>query len=178
MGKDYSDFTARPQSSDAMAKLTELAIAQLKAEKSIDDAETALKQAKEDLRQIAEDQIPELMDQLGVAAFTTTNGLKITVDTKTRASIAAKSKAEAFRWLRKNGHAALIKREIRMLFGMGEDDLAEIAKAMLADMPVEDSSSVHNATLVKFVGEMLKEGKSIPEELFNVHQQRFTKVKV
>lgn len=178
MSKDYSDYEKRPQSSDAMAQLAQLATSQLKADADVAKAEDALKTAKEVFQEIAEIQIPELMDQLGVTAYTTTNGLKITVGEKVRASISAKSKNAAFQWLRDNGHAALIKREIKMLFGMGEDVTAKRALELLKDLPVEDSSSVHAQTLGKFVGEMLSDGKPVPEELFNIHRQRFTKVKV
>ena len=43
--------------------------------------------AREELRDIAERQVPELMDQIGIGEFKTTTGLKIKIDETIRASI-------------------------------------------------------------------------------------------
>lgn len=180
MGNDYTQYV-KPQSEDAMAQLARLAQEQLEAEQEVENGEEALKKAKERLRVVSETAIPELMDQLGLTEFKTSTGLKIKVSEKIRASISAASKSAAFQWLRDNRHAAIIKRELRMEFGMGEDEIAEKALVLLRgneEFSVVDDSSVHNQTLTKFVSDMLKEGKPLPEDLFNVHRQRFTKVKV
>lgn len=178
MSKDYSGYQSRPQSDDALAKLSQLAEDQLAASHALAAAEKAVEDRKEELRQIAEVEVPELMDTLGMKEFTTTSGIKIKVAVKIRASINAQNQAGAFRWLRENNHEAIIKREVKVQFGMGEDAQAQETLKKLEGLPVQDKSSVHNATLVKFVGEMLKDGLPVPEELFNIHRQRFTKVDV
>jgi hypothetical protein len=170
--KDYSDFQKRPQSDDALAKLTQLAEDQLAATSALTEAEEQVTAKKEALRLIAEVAVPELMDELGMEEFTTTSGIKVKVSTKIRASISAEHQAAAFRWLRENNHEALIKREVKMQFGMGEDEIAQETIEKLDGLPLQDKSSVHNGTLVKFITEMLEGGKPIPEELFNIHKQR------
>jgi len=177
MSNDYTDYQ-KPVSDDAMAKLAKLAQDQLDCEQRVESAKQYLKRAEDELRTVAEVSIPELMDEMGMTEFKTKTGLKIIVSEKIRASITAAKRNQAFKWLRDNGHAALIKRVVKVQFGMGEDAQAEAAIKKLGDLPVEDDSSVHNQTLVKFVGEMLKDGRDVPEELFNIHRQRFTKVKV
>lgn len=172
----YAKYAQRPASDDALAQLSQLAEDQLAAQTAVKDAEEALKQRQKELRDIAEVQVPELMDSLGMKEFETTSGIKIKVDKKYRASIKADMTDQAMRWLRDNGHEALIKRELKMTFGMGEDGLAQEAIDRLGDTPFDDKSKVENPTLVKMVREALEAGKEVPEELFNVFPQRFTKV--
>lgn len=174
---DYSDYIG-PTSDDALARLSQLAEAQLEAQISVAKAERGLKAWQEELRQISEVHIPELMEELGVEEITTTSGIKLAVSEKIQASILAANKAAAFRWLRENGHEALIKRVVRVQFGMGEDELAQEAIDRLKDLPVEDDSKVHPSTLKKFVKELLSEGQEVPEELFSVHRQRVANIKV
>lgn len=176
--KNYGDYVKRPQSDDALAVLSQLAEDQLAAQIRVAATEKALADSKEELRLIAEVAVPELMDQLGMREFTTTSGIKIKVDMKIRASINAQKQMEAFQWMRDNNHESLIKRVIAVQFGMGEDAEAQAALEKLEGLPVQDKSTVHNGTLVKFVKEMLATGQDVPEELFNIHQQRITKVKI
>lgn len=174
----YEKYAKRPQSEDKLAELSQLAEEQLAKQQAVADAERALKERKEELRQIAEVAVPELMDSLGIENFTTTSGIKIKVGTKIRASINAQNQRGAFDWLREHGHEAIIKRELKMTFGMGEDEQAQEVIKKLDGMPVQDKSAVHPSTLVKFVGEMLEAGHDVPAELFNIHQQRITKIDV
>lgn len=178
MTHDYSDYVDRPKSTDALAKLSRLADAQLEAQKNVARAEDELKARKDELTDIAETQIPELMESVGLEEYTTTSGVKISVKEKVRASILAAHRGAAMRWLRDNGHEALIKREVKVTFGMGEDEQAQEAIAKLGDLPVEDKSAVHPATLKKFVTEMLNSGSEVPEDLFSVHRQRVSNIKV
>lgn len=175
---DYSDYIDRPQSEDALAELSRLADAQLEAQVAVERAEEELKARKQELAEIAEVQIPELMEKMGIETFTTTSGVKISVKEQIRASILAAHRGAAFRWLRENGHEALIKREVKVAFGMGEDELAQETIEKLGDLPVEDKSSVHPSTLKKFVTELLEAGAEVPEELFSVHRQRVSNIKV
>ena len=176
--RTYLDYVDRTDNTDALAMLSRLAEDQLAAQAALTAAEQDVKEKTAALRDNAEVAVPDLMDQLGMEEFTTTSGIRIKVGTKIRASINSQNQADAFRWLRENNHEALIKRELKLRFGMGEDALAQEAIDKLDGLPVQDKSSVHNSTLVSFVGEMLRNGKEVPEELFNIHRQRFTKAVV
>jgi len=175
---DYSDYIDRPQSEDALAELARLADAQLEAHKAVARAEVELTKRERELRDIAEVAIPELMEEMGIETFTTTSGVKISVKEQIRANILAANRGAAFRWLRDNGHAALIKREVKVAFGMGEDELAQETIDKLGDLPVEDKSSVHPSTLKKFVSDRLADGKDVPEDVFSIHRQRVAAIKV
>ena len=177
MSHEYEDYV-KPVSADALAQLSTLADRQVSAQQAVKQAERQVEIEKANLREIAEVQIPELMQKLGMEKFTTTSGLTVSVQQKVRASVLAAKKAEAMKWLRDNGHEALIKRIVKVQFGMGEDAKAAEAIAALGDLPVEDDSSVHAQTLAKFVRELDDEGKTVPEELFSVHRQRVSQVKI
>jgi hypothetical protein len=177
MSHDYSEHV-QPQSEDGLAQLSRLAEEQLERQKAVAAAEAELEKRKDELRDIQEVTIPELMEELGIETFTTSNGLKVSVKEDIRASILAANKAQAFQWLRDNGHSAIIKRIVKVQFGMGEDEQAEQAIEALGDLPVEDESNVHWQTLCRFARELLSEGQEIPEELFSVHRQRVSKIKV
>lgn len=177
MSHDYSEYTKKPQSGDALARLSDLANQQMDKAVEVERAEAELKRLTDEYRQIAEQDIPELMEELGIEEFTTTSGLKISIKEKVRASILAAKKAQAFQWMRENGHAGLIKRIVKVQFGMGDDELAQETVEMLKDLDVEDESSIHNGTLCKFVREMQAEGKEVPEALFSVHRQKVAGIK-
>ncbi|MCP4897733.1 MAG: hypothetical protein GY906_12240 [bacterium] len=177
MTHDYSDFVDEPVSEDSLKRLSELAEEQLQRQVEVEEAKTALKDAEERLRQVAWFDIPELMQELGMETITTLSGVKVDISQETRASIRAPKKRAAMQWLRDNGHEAIIKREVKLQFGMGEDEIAQGVVDTLGDLDYSDDSNVHSSTLKKFVKELREAGLDVPDELFSVHQQRVSKIK-
>lgn len=176
----YLEFV-QPQSlgSGELSQLSQLAEKQAAAAARVADLEAQLNAAREELRDIAERQVPELMDQIGIDEFKTTTGLKIKIEETIRASI-PKAKAHlAFAWLKEHGHAAMIKRVVSVSFGKGEDEKAEELRQRLAEeFEVEDAASVHHSTLTAWVREKLREGEEVPLDLFGVHRQRVAKIEI
>lgn len=176
---EYLDYVQPTTSGGELTQLTQLAEQQASAQAKVSDLEAQLNKAREELRDIAERQVPELMDQIGVSEFKTATGLKIKIDETIRASIPKAKAPLAFAWLKQNGHAAMIKRVVSVAFGKGEDERAEALREKLAsDFPVEDNASVHPSTLAAFVREKLREGEEVPLDLFGVHRQRVSKIEV
>jgi hypothetical protein len=178
LNNDYTSFTETSDST--LAELADLAAQQIEAERVLADTEAQVAVAKRALREIKEVKIPELMDSVGMGEFTTTTGLKIKVKETIRAKISKANAVDAFAWLRENGHEALIKRQVTIMFGRGEDaEAAETIKALEErELPVDDTSSVHASTLTKFVCEKLEAGEDVPMELLGVHRQRVSAVTV
>lgn len=178
MKHDYSGF--QKTSEGDMAQLAVLAAQQLEEETAVAQLEDDLKAAKKQLAITKEFSIPELMDKLHLTEFSTTSGLKIKVKETIRAAISKANQADAYAWLRANGHEALIRRKIIVEFGVGED--AEAAAALEAlqeqELQIDDDASVHTQTLGKFVREMLGSGQDVPIELFGIHRQRVSAVTV
>ena len=167
----------QPTASGDLIQLQDLAEQQSRAEAKVARIEAELASAREELKDIAERQLPELMDQVGLETFKTRSGLVIHVQETIRASIPRANAARAFAWLKANGHEAMIKRTVSVEFGKGEDERAEALRAALArEYEVEDKASVHPSTLAAFVREKLRDGEEVPLELFGVHRQRVSKI--
>jgi len=153
-----------------------LAHDQVEAETKVAEAEAQLDRSKKRLRDICENQIPELMDEEGLSTFKTDDGIEITVKKEVRASISKERAPKAFQWLRENGHAKLIKRKITVQArddAHGDEIIKKLGKEEVTDQP-----SVHAQTLGAFVREMMSKGKSLPTDLLGIHVQAVSKVKL
>jgi len=178
MTESYLDYAQPSASGGELNQLQQLAEQQASAEAEIADLEAKLNKAREKHRDLAERQVPELMDQIGMTEFKTTTGLTIKVEEKIRASIPKAKAPLAFHWLKEHGHAAMIKRVVSIAFGKGEDEKAEEFCETLGEQHFEydDKASVHPSTLAAFVKEKLENGDDIPLDLFGVHRQRASKI--
>lgn len=176
---DYLD-TETADGSVSLAQLQILAERQAVIQSRVEDLEKQLEAEKKLLRDISEQEIPELMDTVGVTDFKTRSGLRISIDEKIRAAIPKKKLHEALRWLETNGHGSLIKRKVSVAFGKGEESEAERLKSTLVDgqYVFDDAANVHPSTLSAFVREKLAEGEEIPLDLLGVFRQRSTKVEL
>src|SRR5690606_25635481 len=84
----YLDYVQPPASSGGeLSQLQSLAEQQASAAARVAELEAQLNKAREEYRDLAERQVPELMDQIGMAESKTATGLKITVSETIRASI-------------------------------------------------------------------------------------------
>lgn len=178
-GSEYLEFVTPMDSSKGdHALLAELAEKQALAAQKVAEAKAALATAENDLRDLNEKQIPEVMDRLGLKEVRTTTGLKVTVKEDIRASISEERMVEAFDWLRKNNHAAVIKNVLTLTFDKNEDAKAAEAIALLKGkkfIPVQ-KLSVHAQTLAKLVRDRLEEGQPVAMDLLGVHRQRVAHV--
>lgn len=181
MTYDYSEVTQETPA-DKTKQLSELALLMRETELEVEQKEAALKEAKQRFKDIAEVQLPSLMDDLGCAEFTTSNGIKITVREDIRAAIPENFLPQAIGWLEENNHGDLVKREFKILFGRNEEEWAKEFEAMLSQsdrqLNVEVKRGVHPSTLSAFVRGLLEQGEDFPQSLFGVFRQRIAKLKL
>ncbi len=166
-------------SAETFAKLNEMVRALVKAELDVAQAEEVLKEAQARKRQIEEFDIPEFLEELGLASFKTTDGIEIEVEEKLRASIGNR-KAEAYKWLLDNGHGAIIKRTVQVAFNTDQGEEAQDLLAKLEEggyAGVRQDMKVEPATLTAWAKEQLEQGVDIPEETFGIFRQKFAKIK-
>lgn len=165
--------TSEPTEAD-ISTLVELGDLQDRQAREVERLTGALTQASEKLRKTQEEDIPRLMDEIGMKEFKTSSGLIIKVKEDVRASIPKDQEAVAFEWLRSHEHAALIKRQVIVEFSVGEDEKAKkvIESLEEQELDVADKSSVHPSTLSSFIKNQLQEGNNIPLEPFGVFRQR------
>ena len=173
----YLDYIAPQSSGGELNQLQELAEQQAKAEARMADLEAQMVKAKDVWKDLAERQIPELMDKIGMTEFKTTSGLTVEIAEKIRASIPVAKKPLAFAWLKRNGNDAMIKRTISIAFGMGEEEKANAFMEANSEYELADDAKVHPATLSAFVKDKLEKGEEIPLDLFGVYRERSSKIK-
>jgi len=162
-----------------LSSLYDLIEKQANLERAVLTMEDGLKVAKQELRAVSEEELPSLMQLCGIEAFTTKEGLSVSVKETIRASIPKNKTLQAMEWLRSKGHEGLIKHSIALDFGRGEDEEASALYGFLIDQGLqpEETFKVHPQTLGAFVREQLAEGEDLPMELLGVHRQTKAKIK-
>lgn len=137
-------------------------------EEQIQQAEAFLKERKAALLKMTDEDLPAVLEEIGVQSFTLDDGSKVEVKPLYGASIPAARKEEAFDWLRENGFDDIIKNDVICSFGRGEDDKAvEFARAARErGLSPEQKQGVHAQTLKAWVRERVESGDSFPMDLF------------
>ncbi len=173
---DAEGITATDGEVASIASLADQAIA-LQAE--VDAINETLTERNKELDLIVGHKLPTAMLEAGCEEFKASNGAKITLKSFVSASLVKDKIEEAFEWLREKGHGDLIKREFKLQFGRGEDNLAGTIKDLIfkeANRLPDDKTSVHPQTLNAFCTEQVAAGQEFPAELFSVYIGRRAKI--
>jgi hypothetical protein len=145
--------------------------------------EEELKSLKEQIREIQEKELPDAMQACnGLTRFDLKDGSQITVKDEIFCSFKADMKPQALKWIEKEGHAELIKHDVKVSFPKGKydqaDDLIKVLSKKFKDIPYEEKTDVHAGTLKAWAKDQYKLGKTLPEELFNVYEASIAKIKL
>jgi len=134
-------------------------------EDEIANAEESIKKLKEKANIISQFEIPEMMKDMNITKLKLKDGETVEVGNFYSASILPEKQEEAFNWLRDNGRGDIIKNDITVTFGRGEDNKA-MAYATLAKgqgyEPVQ-KVGVHPQTLKGVVRECHESGIELPD---------------
>jgi hypothetical protein len=147
-------------------------------ETEIEREEQLLKQKKAQADKISAEVIPEIMDQMKLKTLKLQDGSAIEVKEVYSATIPVAQKENAFRWLRDNDLGDLIKNEITVSFGRGEDDKAS-TYANLAESQgyqPQQKLKVEPMTLKALYRERVESGGDLPSEHFNLFKGNKTKI--
>ena len=177
----YSADAAKPtqNSGDLLTQISNVVDELIKARADVKAAEDVLKLHQQHVNTIEQYTLPDLMREAGQEKLRTSSGWDVELGETLRASIPPARLGEAIMWLTANGHGALVKRDIKMSFGMGEEQKAAEAFDLVVNngfLP-EDKTAVHPQSLAAAVREMVTEGQDVPMELLGVYVQHFVKVK-
>jgi len=145
----------------------------------IEVLEQNLKETKEKLRVVEEQELPDAMHAANLAEIKLTTGAKIIVSPFYKGYISQANREAAHAWLKENGHEGIIKHEVSVKFGKDESEKAEHAKYVLQQQGLYPSvkEGVHSQTLNAFVKEQLTGGKDLPADLFGVYVGSRAKIK-
>lgn len=145
---------------DAVKRLEEIT-------RRIAEIEDELASAKKVQAQISEVELPDIFDILGLQEIKLDDGRKVSLKDDVTSSIAEANREAAFAWLRENEFDSIIKREVKLTFGMGEDAKAAALceELIIKGLPVAQKEFVHPGTLKAFVQERIRAGLQLPESI-------------
>jgi len=137
-------------------------------EEEIMRTEMFLKERKQTLQKLTDEDLPSVLEEMGVKSFTLEDGSKVDVKPLYGASIPVARKDEAFEWLRDHGFDDIIKNNVTCVFGRGEDDKANAFQQMAMERGLDpmQKQDVHSSTLRAWVKERVENGDEFPMELF------------
>ena len=148
----------------------------------IGNTEERLRKLKEQYRQLSEEDLPQKMTELGMQDLRLEDGSRITIDMFYATRINKNNRDAAHEWLRQQGHGDIIKNQVSVSFGKGEDETALETMTLLEKEGLfpDQKESVHPSTLKAFVKERIESGDSAftpdTQKLFSVYQGKRTKI--
>lgn len=142
----------------------------MEVDQKIAEAEQYLKDLKFQKRKVNEEDIPNLMQEMGMDSVTV-DGNKVALRQFVHARIADDKKHEAFTWLRSIGEGDIIKNEVSVAFKSGEDNMAGAVVDDLRNKGLEPAQKthVHPQTLKAWVKNRIESGKEIDFDTFGVY---------
>ena len=144
----------------------------------ISEKEEELKSLKLQKHKMSTEQIPAMMDEMGVQRLDVEN-LSVSLKPLINASIPPTRRDEAYQWLRDNGLDDIIKNDVIMSFGKGEDNMAGDIMFELEQrgMHPEKKTHIHSMTLKAFIRERVEKGLPIDLDLFGAFVARTADIK-
>ena len=162
---------------DQLDSIANLANNATNLEQIIVTTEELLKEQKRALYKITDEQLPEALETMGLQKFTLMDGAEISVKPVYGASIPKNRKEEAFKWLRDNDFGDLVKNNVTVTFGRGEDGDAKtfINLCGMRGYTPSQLEKVEPMTLKAWLRERVEAGDAVPLDLFGAYiSQRAT----
>lgn len=154
-------------------RAVQLAELLLQARENVASLEQQLSTAKSDLTRLEQEDLPDLMMELGLSSFKMDNGASVEIVNEVQCGISEDRRRDAHNWLIEHNFGGLIKTEVSVAFGKGE---LEQAQALAEQVHGQVKEAVHPATLKSFIKEQMAAGSAVPFELFGVRP--YNKVKI
>jgi hypothetical protein len=158
--------------------LSTLVIELQRLEDEIKNDEERLKLKKEKADKISNIAIPEIMQALKLKTMKLADGSAIEVKEVYSATIPLDKKEGAFNWLREHGLGDLIKNEVTVSFGRGEDNKAAEYADLARGQGLEPTQKlkVEPMTLKALFRERSENNEELPSEHFNLFKGNKTKI--
>ena len=153
----------------------------LELDDQIEHQENILKEYKTQRDKISSETIPALLAEQGLQSLKLADGTVLEVNKKYSCTLPKdpQKKAAAYQWLRDQGLDDIIKNEVSVTFGRGEDDKAN----QLMDLAVGNGyeptqkAKVEPMTLKALYRERVESGLDMPSDIFHLFMKDETKMK-
>jgi hypothetical protein len=179
MTEEVDEFGGEGLTPSALKQISELANRQLDLERQVEEATAKVKTLNEELKEVSENLLPNAMLEAGgLVSFTLATGESIEIKKDIYCSVPKEGFPEAEAWLRARGLEGVIKHQVTMLFGKGEDDQAVKAATLLLDngFAPTDSKTIHPQTLKALLREQLGQGVDVPLKTFGAFEATKSKI--
>ena len=163
---------------DAAKTLSDKVLRLKDLEDEIANAEESINKLKEQARILSQIEIPIMMQEMHITKLKLKDGESVEVKPFYSASISPENQEKAFEWLRNNGLGDIIKNDITVTFGRGEDNKAAQYAVLARGQGFEpvQKVGVHAQTLKAVVRERIESGQDMPSDLFKTYAGNSTKI--
>ena len=152
--------------------------------KSLQDDIERAEEHVDNLKKMADDissrVIPELLAEQGLTSLKLADGSSVTVKREYRCTLPKDDtrREDAYKWLRENGLGDIIKNNVSVTFGRGEDNKAQQLLDLAASNGFEPNqkSDVAWNTLTALFQERVESGLDMPSEVFSTWIKDTTKI--
>lgn len=137
---------------------------------TVAEHEELAKQAKVEYQRIVRELIPAEMERMGLDRVDV-DGNSVSIKPFVYATIPESRKEEAFNFLRSIGEDDIIKNEVKVTFGKGQDNRAGALFGELQSQGLdpEQRQAVHPSTLKAWIKDRMAAGKEIDLEMFGAY---------
>lgn len=176
MLKDTSDMLDNVEITDIAQQCIKLK----EKEDEIAELEDKLKAKKAEADDISARVIPELLQEQGLQEIKLADGSKVSVKKEFRATLPKDDlrRESAYQWLRDQGLGDIIKNNVTVSFGRGEDNKAQqlLDLAVANGFQPQQKSDVAWNTLTALYEERVKAGLDMPSDVFSLWIKDKTKI--
>jgi hypothetical protein len=176
MLKDTSDMLDNVEITD----IAQQCVLLKKKEDEVAELEDKLKAKKEERDDISSRVIPELLQEQGLSEIKLADGSKVSVKKEFRATLPKDdlTREAAYKWLRDQNLGDIIKNNVTVSFGKGEDNKANqlVDLAVANGFTPQQKSDVAWNTLTALYEERVKAGLDMPSDVFHLWIKDKTKI--
>jgi len=179
---DYSGFEEEASGTD-LELLSGLGLQLRELDRQKAEAQAKVKKIEAEMRQISWQQIPELMEKLGMKSFELNDGSTIKVREEMRASFPKdpEKREAALIWLEEHGAEHLVKRAFEITFDKGDEKWADKferdCKQRKKPLNIDRTKTIATASLKKFITDKLAAGEDVPLDKLGAHRQTIAEFK-
>ena len=147
-------------------------------EDDITSKEEELKKQKEKADKIASEIIPNMLAEQGLSSLKLADGSGVEVRKTYSCTVKKDNLESAYKWLRDNGLGDIIKNEVFVTFGKGEDNKAQdlLDLAEQSGYEPQQKQKVEPMTLKALFRERIEAGLDMPSDSFNLFVKDQTKI--
>ena len=147
-------------------------------EDDIQSKEEEIKKLKEQADKIASEIIPNMLAEQGLSSLKLADGSGVEIRKTYSCTVKKDNLESAYKWLRDNGLGDIIKNEVFVTFGKGEDNKAQdlLDLAEQSGYEPQQKQKVEPMTLKALFRERIEAGLDMPSDSFHLFIKDQTKI--